>query len=160
MKTFGDDLPQYVLASFKDRFLALFLDVSIVLLISFPLSLVLSAAEAITMAIQGTKNLPLPYVFLFLGLRMLVSLGVGFFYYGYFYKRRGTSLGKGIMNLRIVCLPHAQNPSYKTAFVRDLFGKMLSALPFCVGYLMVLFRQDRRALHDLVGDTLVLKRVR
>jgi uncharacterized RDD family membrane protein YckC len=37
-------------------------------------------------------------------------------------------------------------------------GYIVSTLPFLIGFFMVLFRSDRRALHDLLADTAVIRK--
>jgi len=38
------------------------------------------------------------------------------------------------------------------------FAKFLSSITFGIGYIMIMFRKDRRGLHDLVASTFCLKR--
>ena len=37
------------------------------------------------------------------------------------------------------------------------FAKILSALIFCIGYIMVGFTERKRGLHDMIANTLVIK---
>ena len=47
-------------------------------------------------------------------------------------------------------------PTYLRAAIR-FFGKLLSDLTMYVGYIMVGFDSQRRALHDYIADTRVIK---
>lgn len=88
----------------------------------------------------------------------LISLTIIFFYYGWFYKNKGATPGKILMGLRVIDKNNGKNLSYFRAFFRETFGKLCSAFPFFIGFLIVPFREDKRALHDLILDTQVLKK--
>ena len=45
--------------------------------------------------------------------------------------------------------------TYKEAAIRG-FGKYLSWVLFMIGYLLAFFRKDRKALHDLIVDSMVV----
>jgi uncharacterized RDD family membrane protein YckC len=47
--------------------------------------------------------------------------------------------------------------TYRRAAIR-FFGKMLSDLTMYIGYIMAGFDPQRRALHDYIADTRVIKR--
>lgn len=158
MNTLLQEPPRYVQATFKDRLLAAFLDLAIVATLSFPISVVVGIADLLYRRMQNDV-VPQIYDNAMLFFNTAYGLLVSFLYVGYFYKHRGTTLGKSIMNLKVICLPYAEKPTYKTAALRDLFGKFVSIALFFIGYLMVLFRKDGRALHDLVADTLVVKKL-
>lgn len=158
MKNFDQSTPRYVKASFGQRALAAFLDLIILATFSSPVTLVGSAADLIFRKLNE-DNLPGYYDSLVMALNLISGLILTFLYVGYFYKHRGATLGKSILNLKVVRLPYAEAPNYKTAFMRDLFGKFISVFAFFIGYLMVFFRKDRRALHDLIADTVVLRRI-
>jgi len=158
MRSFDQSTPVYLRASFGQRALAAFLDLIILATLSSPVTMVTSAADLIFRKLNA-DNLPTHYDAFVLVLNLISGLALTFFYVGYFYKHRGATLGKSILNLKVVCLPYGETPSYKVGFLRDIFGKFLSVFTFFVGYLMVLFRKDRRALHDLISDTVVIKRV-
>lgn len=155
MRTFNSETPKYVVASFWDRALAGFLDVMIILALSSPLSVVFAAAEIVFLNFTGMEQVPVYFRIATILLNMLFGL----FYYAYHYKNRGTSLGKSILNMKVVVLPYSETPNLKVAFLRDIFGKIVSTLPFFAGYLVAFFRADRRTLHDLMAKTVVIKRV-
>ena len=68
--------------------------------------------------------------------------------------RFGATVGKMIIGARIVRLDDSRI-GYGTAFVRSL-GTIVSDLIFYAGYLFVAFRDDKRALHDLLAGTRVV----
>jgi uncharacterized RDD family membrane protein YckC len=67
----------------------------------------------------------------------------------------GTTPGKRLVGIKIVDAKTLQDISNKQAITRSL-GYIPSTLLFGIGFLMVLFRKDKRALHDLLADTLVI----
>jgi len=87
---------------------------------------------------------------------ILVSLILAFTYEVFFVGRFGGTPGKLLLRMRIVRSDFSRL-TYGRAAIR-FFGKMLSDLTMYVGYLMVAFDPQRRALHDYIADTRVIKR--
>jgi len=90
------------------------------------------------------------------GISYLFQFVAIYFYFGYFYSKKGASPGKMVLNLKIVDTNAGRNPGYWKAFFRETIGKALSALSLGIGFLMVVFRKDGKALHDIVFSTQVL----
>ncbi len=67
----------------------------------------------------------------------------------------GTTPGKKMVGIKIVDARTYGEITNKQAITRSL-GYIPSTLLFGIGFLMVLFRKDRRALHDLLADTVVI----
>jgi uncharacterized RDD family membrane protein YckC len=65
-----------------------------------------------------------------------------------------ATLGKRAMNITVVDV-NCTGISYGTATIR-YFGKILSALIFCIGYLMAAFSDTCQALHDKLANTYVV----
>ncbi len=93
-----------------------------------------------------------------IGINSLFSLLVIFFYYGWFYKNKGATPGKMAMDLKVINTETGQNVSYTRAFFRETVGKFCSMMVFGIGFIMVAFRSDKKALHDLLLNTKVLKK--
>ena len=89
-----------------------------------------------------------------------ISLVLVFFYYGWFYKNKGATPGKMVMGLKIVDAKTGTNLGYVRSFFRETVGKIISFIILCLGYIMAGIRSDKRALHDLLFGTRVLKRER
>jgi uncharacterized RDD family membrane protein YckC len=87
---------------------------------------------------------------------VLVSLMLAFAYEVYFVGRFGGTPGKLLLRMRIVRSDFSRL-TYGRAAIR-FFGKMLSDLTMYIGYLMVAFDPQCRALHDHIADTRVIKR--
>lgn len=82
------------------------------------------------------------------------------FYYGWFYSVKGASLGKILLKLRVIDDTTGQNLSMTRAILRESLGKICSTLPLFVGFVMAGFRDDHKALHDIMFNTQVMQRVR
>lgn len=67
----------------------------------------------------------------------------------------GATLGKRVLGVRIVRLDGSP-VGIPRALGRQL-ATILSVFTFLVGYLMVIFRSDKRALHDLIAGTVVVR---
>jgi uncharacterized RDD family membrane protein YckC len=70
---------------------------------------------------------------------------------------RGATLGKLALGLRIVRVDGAQL-SFGRATARHFLKFMITPLvPLAIGYLMAAFTAHKRALHDFLADTLVIR---
>ncbi len=86
----------------------------------------------------------------------LLSFSISFCYSGFMVSKLGTTVGKIIMGLKVMDLKTRQYPTFLKAGLRE-WAKIISAIPLMIGFLLVLFRTDKRALHDLLCTTTVLK---
>jgi uncharacterized RDD family membrane protein YckC len=96
--------------------------------------------------------LTLEAAYLLLG--MILSLAYEVFFVGRF----GGTPGKLLLHLRIVRSDFSR-VTYSRAAIR-FFGLLISDLTMYIGYIMVAFDPQRRALHDYIADTRVIKRDR
>jgi uncharacterized RDD family membrane protein YckC len=72
---------------------------------------------------------------------------------------RGATLGKLALGLRIVRADGAQL-SFGRATARHFLKVMITPLvPLAIGYLMAAFTARKRALHDFLADTLVIRSI-
>jgi len=91
------------------------------------------------------------FSFAFMALAMLIQIA----YFTFFVGRFAATPGKMACGLKVV-RPDGTPLTYGRAFGR-VFGEMLSRLTLGVGYLVVAFDEQKRALHDRVCDTRVIK---
>ncbi|WP_345991712.1 RDD family protein [Sulfurimonas sp. HSL-1716] len=68
---------------------------------------------------------------------------------------RGATPGKKIVKIKIVDAKTFDDITNKQAITRSL-GYVISTIPFLLGFLMVAFRKDKRAFHDLLAGTAVI----
>lgn len=69
---------------------------------------------------------------------------------------RGATYGKRLMGLRVVDL-QGRKISFARATLRYM-AKIVSAIPMMFGYVMAIFTAKKQALHDLIAETLVVRR--
>jgi uncharacterized RDD family membrane protein YckC len=101
--------------------------------------------------LSGAGTLPMVQMLI-----MLFSTLSGVFYYVFFTGYSGQTPGKMVLRLKVVRLDDTQ-VSYGQALIRETIGKFISGIVLGIGYLMVALRSDKRALHDLMADTKVVK---
>jgi uncharacterized RDD family membrane protein YckC len=77
-------------------------------------------------------------------------------YAGYCYSRFGTTLGKMILGLKVQNIGGGHLPFWRGG-IRDVIGKSISLLILGFGFVMIFFRPDKRALHDLIFKSEVRK---
>lgn len=89
-----------------------------------------------------------------------VTLGAGavftFAVYAFPTSQFGMTLGKKALGLRVVRLDGSTEIGLLRAFSREYFGKLISAFTLMIGYLMA-YGSEKRALHDRMTDTIVVK---
>jgi len=77
-------------------------------------------------------------------------------YYIYFETSdKQATLGKQILNIKVVKQDGTKIETSDAIF--RYFGKIISAVIFMLGYLMALFDDQKRALHDRIAKTYVVK---
>ena len=92
----------------------------------------------------------------YMGRYSVVSYGVKMIYDVLMNGRFGATVGKLIIGARIV-KADGSRLGYTFAFVRFLC-MIVSDFTCTIGYLLVAFRSDKRALHDLLANTRVIYR--
>ncbi len=87
----------------------------------------------------------------------LVILAANFWYLVGGWAKSGRTPGKALLGLTIVRgdARASGGLGWRTAVVRAI-GYALGSLCLMIGFLVVLFRKDRRAWHDLIADTWVV----
>lgn len=80
--------------------------------------------------------------------------------------RRGQTLGKVLMGTQVVLAADGGRPGFfRAVALRSLFFSFVSNVPiigpiFAMTDILMIFRSDRRCLHDHVADTVVVMKVR
>lgn len=70
---------------------------------------------------------------------------------------KGTSLGKMMLNMRVVNEHNKQPVGFFRMFFREMIGKQISAVVFGLGYISILIDQNHQAWHDKIFNTLVIE---
>jgi uncharacterized RDD family membrane protein YckC len=90
------------------------------------------------------------------GISYLLQVAVGAAYTTWFLGKYGATIGKMACKIRVVT-SDGESISYLRAFGRH-FAEWLSALILFIGYIMVAFDDEKRALHDRICDTRVIRK--
>jgi len=99
-------------------------------------------------ALQSMPQTDMTWELLFEVLMMLIII--------VFWKRwAGATPGKKMLGIEVVNFEDNGVLTNKQMIIRYV-GYIISTLPFLIGFFMVLFRRDRRALHDLLSGSAVI----
>ena len=139
---------------FWRRFAALLLDGLILAVFTVPLRMALmmflpsnnvaNMNPALVMATLGA-----------IGIGVLLSMALSCLYQGYFLSQKGATLGKMLMGLKVVTFDGG--PITVSRAIGRYFASMLSSMILCIGYIMVAFDDQKRALHDHICGTRVIR---
>jgi uncharacterized RDD family membrane protein YckC len=143
------------------RFVAVLIDGIIQLIPLGILEAVLFAAMGVSMTPPAPGTPPdealaalVPMMGLF-GLLMLFSMVIGCAYETFFIVKFGATPGKMAIGVKVV-RPDGSGILTGRAIGR-YFAKMLSGWILCIGYIIAGFDSQKRALHDMICDTRVIK---
>ena len=76
-------------------------------------------------------------------------------YFAFFWQWRGQTLGMMVANVKVI-RTDGSDLTLGYAIVRYL-GYVLSAIPFCLGFIWIAFDKRKQAWHDKMADTYVVK---
>jgi uncharacterized RDD family membrane protein YckC len=141
---------EFTYGGFWIRFGAKFLDGIIMSVINFVVSFAFGLVLN-SMAQSGNESAAMPV----LALMYIVTYGVQIGYYVFFVGRFGATPGKMAAGLKIV-RPDGDRVTYLRALGR-YFAEILSSLILLMGYIMAAFDDEKRALHDRICDTRVIR---
>jgi uncharacterized RDD family membrane protein YckC len=132
-------------AGFWIRFVAVFIDGIILNIINIPVRLMIGFGNT------RDPNLQFRMILLVTGISMAIGAAYDIFFVGKF----GATPGKMALRLKVV-RPNGDKITYGRACGR-YFGKLLSSFTLLIGYIMAAFDDEKRALHDRVCDTRVIR---
>ena len=138
-------------AGFWIRVVASLVDGVILVVIQVILTVLLGliAAGAVTgMNEQGQVALSLVY--------SLFGTALSMAYYVFFTGYCGQTPGKMAVRVKVI-RTDGEDIGYGRAFFREVFGKFVSGVLLCIGYLMVAFDSQKQGLHDKIANTYVIK---
>jgi uncharacterized RDD family membrane protein YckC len=131
-------------ARFGKRFMAKIVDTFAIYFVTLGLDMIISAGSGTNARINPAFAL----------LLMAVNLTVSFAYPIFFLGKWGQTLGKMAAGIKVVT-PEGTSISYGKAAGRVL-AEIVTGFTFGIGYLMVLWDPERRALHDRIAGTRVI----
>ena len=161
-------VPMVPYAGFWLRFVAYLLDVLIVSIVAFPISIGLAVVTGLTAAIgamgsNGQENDPAALLatagfVTFICLLFLIMLGGLWLYYALLESSswQGT-VGKKALGLKVTDLD-GRPISFARASGR-FFARLITGLvPLAIGYILAGITAKKQALHDMIAGTLVLRK--
>lgn len=134
-------------AGFISRLVAFSIDAVLIVIILGLLTWVVAQVEVLFDTFVSTRvDLVQVYVF-------AIPFIIGFYYVG-LWALTGATIGKWLLGLRVV-RADGYPPTIGRSAIRFI-GYGLSAIVFFLGYIWVLFDEDRRAWHDDLAGTWVV----
>jgi len=143
----------YEYAGFWIRVVASLIDGVILAMLQFVVLLPLGMGRAMGGALGETAETAATVASV--GVTYLVQIIVPMLYQGFFLSRYAATPGKKALGLKVL-RPDGSQLSFMRAVCRSL-ASGLSGMILCIGYLMVAFDDERRALHDHICDTRVVR---
>jgi uncharacterized RDD family membrane protein YckC len=101
---------------------------------------------ALLSRIFGAAGLLIVYLFSLLYYVLLTTL-------------QGQTIGKMVLGIQVVD-SHGNVPSLGTILLREVVGKFISGLPLNLGYVWVAWDREKRAWHDHIAGTYVIRKER
>lgn len=68
----------------------------------------------------------------------------------------GTTIGKRLMNLRVVPANREEKLSFVDVLYRETVGRFLCNISVCIGYILIGIDKEKRGIHDMLCDTRVV----
>lgn len=147
----GINVKQMDYAGFWIRFGASIIDSIITTVVSLLISFGFGMMAMFTSSSSDPSNAAIYSV-----ISTLLSLCITIGYETFFIGKWGATIGKMACGLKVVT-PEGDKITYLRAFAR-YFAKIVSAMILLIGYIMAAFDDEKRALHDRICDTRVVRK--
>jgi uncharacterized RDD family membrane protein YckC len=95
-------------------------------------------------------------IFLLIGIGFVASLLVGIFYWGHYEGRRGQTIGKRTVGIRTIDQYTGAPIGFGRAVGR-MFARILSGQVFSLGYLWMLWDDQKQTWHDKIVKSIVVQ---
>ena len=141
-------------AGFGSRLLAAFIDGFILGIFNMVIGLVVGIPVGIMTANNPDNQVLAGMIGMVV---QLMTLIINYAYFIYFIGKNGQTLGKKAMKIQVVNIDTHQPPGYANAFLREIIGKLISAIILGIGYLWMLWDPNKQTLHDKIAHTIVIK---
>lgn len=153
------DTSYVVYAGFWKRVAASIIDSFIVMMASWlvQVPLIMLFGLGAGSLLDGSSDMSDGVGALMVAIAYLIGLAVPLFYFSWMHSSSmQASVGKLAIGIKVVD-GQGQRIGFWRGFAR-YFAYLLSALLLCIGFLMAAFTDRKRALHDILCDTLVVDR--
>ena len=148
-------------ALFIDSFLGLLATILIIIII-FVFTVIVLALASILLSPTASDQVKEILTKVFSNVepyKVTYEVGTGMFYllntlYNWLFLRSKwcATIGKRVAGIYV--LNEQEKPlSFFQVILREFIGKWFNEIIFCIGYLMVGFRKDKRGLHDLIAGS-------
>lgn len=152
----GAALPAAMIyGGFWIRFLAKMIDGILLSIAQWAIMIPLSMLIIPSM-VQTNEQFPTPGFFIFIGVQVFLGFTLPLAYGTFFLGRFGATLGKMACRLKVVT-PEGDKITYMRAFGR-FWAEIISYMILLIGYIMAAFDDEKRALHDRICSTRVVKK--
>jgi uncharacterized RDD family membrane protein YckC len=128
-------------ADFWIRFGAAIIDAIVVWLISFVLSFIVRVLPFFPYGWFSVLVTPVP---------------IGLLYYWLFIGLRGQTPGKMAVSIKVVNY-EGDRPGLANAALREILGKLISTIVLFIGFLWIIFDDNKQGWHDKIASTYVVK---
>lgn len=140
---------------FWRRFVAVLIDNILLWIVLFPLRWAMLTMGAVS-GLGNYQIRPVDALWMsFWSWATLLSWSVEIIYSVYFISQKGATLGKMLMGMKVVTA--SGGPVSVGRALGRFFARYLSALIFFIGYIMAAFDDQKRALHDHICNTRVIR---
>ena len=106
-------------------------------------------------AVSAILALPAFLDLMFLPLRFLWLFGP-WLYFWLFTGLKGQTPGKMLLGIKVVDA-QGEKPGLGIAALREIVGRFISSVVFCLGYLWIAIDEEKRGWHDSIASTHVVK---
>jgi uncharacterized RDD family membrane protein YckC len=139
------------LASEGDRIVAVIIDTILI----FVVSLVIVVPLFLLGGFFGFFG---SYAFVFFGPTTLLSWLLWLLYFTYFEATSGQTLGKQLMNIRVVDETTMQHLDFARSFVRNIL-RIIDWLPFLylIGFILIVTNSKKQRIGDMAARSIVVK---
>lgn len=144
----------YVYAGFWIRFVAKIIDSILLGIVNWVLGALVGLMFAASMSNASAENAG-PVIGLFV-VTNLLSISLAATYSGFFLGKFSATPGKMALGLQVV-RPGGEKLTFMRGFGR-YFAEILSSMILLIGYIMAAFDEQKRALHDHICDTRVVRK--
>jgi len=138
-----------VYGGFWIRFLAVIIDGIIIGIVNFALS------SGLNLRVTNPNPANIGLLLSMMGVGFTLSILLNMLYEAFFLVQYGATPGKMVLRLKVIT-PEGGGLTWGRAIGRH-FAKYLSAITLMIGYIMAGFDSEKRALHDYIAGTRVIR---
>jgi uncharacterized RDD family membrane protein YckC len=152
---------EFILASIRKRLVAFLVDWIVLIVIYFGVIILFALFDMniskinvngifeVELEMDNTPSYVVTFMKFLLGLLPVLYFVLSFYFW------KGQTLGKRIFRIRVLSLYHEHIGLWHC--IERSLGYFASALEFGFGYIQAIWNPNRMALHDKIGETIVIQ---